>query len=525
MGNFTSKKTVALLAAALLGTASLQAQTVKKPGSGILISKVYYAGTIEKGGTKVYTGGEKYIVLHNNTNTEYDLAGMGIGLIESESSTGAWTAGSITTPSYAVALKQLYKIPDTNPVIIKPWGDLVIATSAINHTDLAEKGADLSKADFEFGGEDNDNADTPNLELLHTYNEKTTKVNLAAGGDAGVMIFSATNLKAIAPGTSSAYTYAQGKTSGSKYLVISGYKSMDAVEILRNKKQNDTYQADASRKRINNTQDAGYVLTSEAMYKDGFVAYRKTALNHDGNYFLYDTNNSTTDFTVSNTIQPTEYNTVADGTTEVKVTIPESGYLPFNAEKAFFGGKDISVAWVSSSATSTNFNSVVGDSMVCNASPFILVGTPGEHTIYYTEATRNLTSAGANNWISEDEKNYENGVYTVTTRNRYPMKFVNEKGNVRFVADFNDGKNQTLNIDVEKEGRFYIRLAQATTNGQEIKWVGVTPEEVVATGIEEAKAVTKKTNNAVYNLQGVKVNADKLVKGIYIQNGKKFVVK
>lgn len=47
-----------------------------------------------------------------------------------------------------------------------------------------------------------------------------------------------------------------------------------------------------------------------------------------------------------------------------------------------------------------------------------------------------------------------------------------------------------------------------------------------ATGIESFKAnVTATSDNNVYNLQGIRMNSDSLPAGIYIKNGKKFVVK
>ena len=46
------------------------------------------------------------------------------------------------------------------------------------------------------------------------------------------------------------------------------------------------------------------------------------------------------------------------------------------------------------------------------------------------------------------------------------------------------------------------------------------------TGIDEVKASPAQVDDeAVYNLSGIKMDADNLPKGIYIRGGKKFIVK
>ena len=44
--------------------------------------------------------------------------------------------------------------------------------------------------------------------------------------------------------------------------------------------------------------------------------------------------------------------------------------------------------------------------------------------------------------------------------------------------------------------------------------------------IKDVDGMNRMSNdNAIYNLQGVRMNADNLPKGIYVKNGKKFVIK
>ena len=159
MTKLTLRVTVAL-AGMLMLTLQAHAQMV--------ISKVFYAGTTQVGSNKNYAGGEEYIELHNNTDKEYNVAGMYIGLIESESGTGAYLAQGRT--GYEVKLKQVYQLPDDREYMVKPWGTVVIAASAIDHSAVAQNGPDLSKADFEFGGMSTDNADVPNLKLVFSFN-------------------------------------------------------------------------------------------------------------------------------------------------------------------------------------------------------------------------------------------------------------------------------------------------------------------------------------------------------------------
>jgi hypothetical protein len=518
-------KTLAL-AAALMAGGTTQAQDIKKASGDIVISKVFYAGTTLKGSNRTYNGGEEYIELHNNGNTEVDLAGLYIGLVESEGNTGAYLAGDITEPANGVALKQLFQIPTDKVYAIAPRGTVVIATAAIDHSGEAENGPDLSRADFEFGGHANDNPDVPNLVLKFTFNDKIQGANITNGGDAGIMIFSEKNGDSkLGYDNPDNLVYANGKTIGNQYLKVNGYYAMDAVEILKNKNVNGVWTADSTRKRFNDGRDKGYILTSESMIKDGFVAYRRTALNTDGEFYLYDTNNSSVDFTVSNTIAPKAYDEEEYGTTEATVVIPESGYLPFKAPKYFFTGKDLYIAYVNISAGSIKFNSFPGNSVVASNSVYVLVGAPGEHVIHYTEADRTLHTAGSNNWIEDGDDHYLNGVYTATKTNRYPMKFVNEKGNVRFVRDMQDNNPKTMNIDVESEGRFFIEVTSYDESENEIRWAGITPEEVIALGVGAVTITDKQSDKAVYNLQGVKMNTNNLPKGIYIRGGKKFVVK
>lgn len=515
MKRFTSLKLIAAFGLMML-TGSAEAQ--------IVISKVFYAGTTKAGTTTNYTGGEEYIELHNNSANKVNIAGMYVGLLESESTTGAYLAKD-REKGYEVKLKQVYQIPADKEYNVEPWANVVIAACAIDHSSLANGGADLSKADFEFGNMTGDNPDVPNLDLKFSFNASTKAVNLTNGGDASILIISKTNGdKYLKLDDASVLVYANGKDKGSQYLPFNAYYAMDAVEIIKTVSGTDGYAPVADRKRFSETQDKGYIPADQKMNKDGYIAYRKTALNCNGNLYLYDTDNSCVDFVVSNTIGMGQYDAVESGVTVEKVTIPESGFLPFNAKKYFFTDPGLYIGYVSISSNVVKFNSYPGNSVIANNSPYLLIGTPGEHEVKYSDAARKLSTAGQDNWIEDDNESYKDGVYTYTgTAKRYPMKFVNEKGNVRFVRDMVDNNPKSMKIDLEKEGRFFINLNYLNEDETVIKWNGITPEEVAA-GISCISTV-KADNNAVYNIQGVRMNTSNLKKGIYVKAGKKYVVK
>lgn len=521
MKKSTSIKAIAALSM-LLSSTSISAQSTPAATNQMVISKVFYAGTTQKGSTKNYTGGEEYIELHNNTGKAVDIAGMYIALVESESSTGAYLAKDRTNNE--VKLKQVFQIPEDKAVEVAPWGTVVLAACAIDHSSAAENGADLSKADFEFGGMANDNPDVPNLNLIYSFNANTKAVNLTNGGDASLLIVSKKNGdKYLKDYSEESLVFPNGKTSGSKYLPFNAYYSMDAVDILKTTLTDGIYAPNPDRKRISEGQDKGFVKADQKMNKDGYIAYRKTALNHNGDLYLFDTGDSREDFAISNTIAVKEYDKTESGVTEVKVTIPESGYLPFKAEKYFFTEKGLYTCYVNISGGAVKFISQPGDSVIASNSAYVLVGAPGEHTVKYTTANRTVATAGIDYWIEDGNEYYSNGefIYTGTTK-YYPMKFVNEKGNARFVRDLVGDNPKSMKIDIEKEGRFYIKLNYFNEEETVIKWGGITPEEV-ATGI--STVTSKPASDAVFTLQGVRVSADKLSRGAYIKNGKKFLVK
>lgn len=513
MKNFTSNVAVALFLL-MMFTANANAQFV--------ISKVFYAGTKTIADNKNYSNSPEYIELHNNTATDQNIGGTYICLVESETTTGAYLAKDRES-GYEVKLKQVFQIPDEE-YMVPAYTSVVIAANPIDHT-AAINGQDLSKAEFAFPGKTEGVAGIKYLELKYTYASTVKFFNIVNGGDASILIVKKANASKLPLEDESAWVFANGNDKGNKYVPFNAYYAMDAVEILKAKKNVDKYEIDATRKRFSDAQDAGYVQIpeTESMLRDANVVYRKTALNMgDGKKYLLDTGDSSKDFAISNTIGTKQYEEENSGVIGSEtITIPESGFLPFNAEKCFFTGKDLYIGYVSISSGKVSCNSKPGNTVIASNSPYLLIGAPGEHTIYYSEAPRSLASAGADAWIADGDTKYTDGVLTMTTKNRFPMKFVNEKGNPRFVSDPVESNKQKLNINIATEGRFYITHTIDTVS--ELKWEGITPEEV--TGVEDGIVNVSTASNAVYSIQGVKMTGKTLAPGVYVKNGKAFVVK
>ena len=102
----------------------------------------------------------------------------------------------------------------------------------------------------------------------------------------------------------------------------------------------------------------------------------------------------------------------------------------------------------------------------------------------------------------------DNNVYLLTN----PEKF---QGIKAVALDYETYTTPFINI-----GNFYaLGKKYAAAARMIINWYG----ESEATGIIAAKTGNRVNNDAIYNLQGVRVNGAQ--KGIYIQNGKKFIVK
>ena len=265
----------------------------------ILISKIYSAGSKDSK-NKNYLAG-RYIELYNNSDETVDIAGLYLGLIETNSSP-AYTLGLVPD---TIFMKQIFRIPTDKSYMVAPGQSIIITNSAIDHTQTAMNAFEhnLLNADFEAKdkqGKTTNNPDVPALELVYTAYAAISYMNLAQGGPGGIVIFETEEDVTNWP---LAYNY--GKTSGNKWMKLPAKYILDGVDVLKNTAQTGV---DANLKRLYDYIDAGYAYINSASGYNGEVMYRKVqSTTEDGRKILSDTNNSLTDFAISSEIAPREF--------------------------------------------------------------------------------------------------------------------------------------------------------------------------------------------------------------------------
>lgn len=266
----------------------------------ILIGKVYYSGSKDKN-NKNYMAG-RYIELYNQSDNNVDIAGLYIGLIETEGNP-AYTLDNLHTVfnDSIVLLKQVFQIPTDQAHVVQPGKTTLVVNSAIDHSVNGSLENDLLQADFEAkdaGGKTQNNPDVKSLNLIYSAYPAISNMNLIQGGPCGIVIFR-TTADVLSFGT----TFSYGKTRGSEFLRLPKRHIIDAVEILKKKNSG----VDINSKRLYNDLDAGYTCTEATNGYTGEVVYRKTSRIVNGKRLLLDTNNSSNDFKVSTTIRIREY--------------------------------------------------------------------------------------------------------------------------------------------------------------------------------------------------------------------------
>ena len=265
----------------------------------ILISKIYSAGSKDSK-NKNYLAG-RYIELYNNSDETVDIAGLYLGLIETNS-TPAYTLGLVPD---TIFMKQIFRIPTDKSYMVAPGQSIIITNSAIDHTQTAMNAFEhnLINADFEAKdqqGKTTNNPDVPALELVYTAYAAISNMNLSQGGPGGIVIFETEEDVVNWP---LAYNY--GKTSGNKWMKLPAKYILDGVDVLKNTAQTGV---DANLKRLYDYIDAGYAYINSASGYNGEVMYRKVqSTTEDGRKILSDTNNSLSDFAISSEIAPREF--------------------------------------------------------------------------------------------------------------------------------------------------------------------------------------------------------------------------
>ncbi|MBR1401646.1 MAG: DUF4876 domain-containing protein [Prevotella sp.] len=275
----------------------LQLKTQAAIVQSILISKIYSSGSKDNN-KKNYQNG-KYIELYNNSDEDEDIAGLYIGLLES-TSTPAYLLGQ--TPDI-IYMKQVFRIPADKPCIVKPGETVVIVNSAIDHSQYGPMEQNLLDADFEAKdtrGRTENNPDTPALELIYTYAAALSYMNLVQGGPCSIVIFRTEDNVADYQ-----LVYPYGKTKGSLFMAVPTKYVVDGVDFLVNKAQTGV---DISTKRLYDYIDSGNTNINATSGNNGEVVYRKIqSITDDGRIILQDTNNSSSDFGVSDAIHVREF--------------------------------------------------------------------------------------------------------------------------------------------------------------------------------------------------------------------------
>lgn len=541
MKQISTLKTLVLVAGMLLMGVVPSLAAVKPSSGNVVISKVFYSGTIRlNGATPKNYMKHQYIELYNNSTDEIDIKGMYVALANSDSQANAWAASDMIADneikdaegnkvgnmSGKAVVKQIFQISPDASYIMKPGQSVVIANCAIDHSEIAEGNVDLSTADFECKSTNTayaeHNTDVPELVVVTTFGT-SDYINLLTTGPTGIVLLQAdTDL--------SLKTYPKGKTSGNQYTVVPMYKSVDCVDIVKQKTPS------ADDKRFTDSYDKGFIVTADPGTFSGQAVVRKTAfICPDGRKVLFDTNNSSDDFEVTTDLAIRTYSDNVAGLDEtMSITIPESGYLAINPQKPFCGPKNVIFACANATnnaaTTDLSYTHFDGNDRLLCAGPWIAIGQPGEYTINLSTSQGDLkTRSSFLTWCEDNEK-----TLTGSQASRYMYKFQNIKDQVGFkrVPKTDDGKyNHATFSDGD---RLYIAFIEAVadkianangaTNHADldfIQWHGKTLADV--SGIQDIKAGRATDKMVIYNLQGVRLN--QLQRGLNIVNGKKVVIK
>ena len=271
-------------------------------GASLLISKMYYAGSKDNN-NKNYGAG-LFLEIYNQTNSDIDVSGLYIGLIETNS-TPAYTLDNLKDvyKDTVVLCKQIFRIPITSSHMIAPGGTIILTNSAIDHTINGAHEFNLLNADYEakdVTGKTVNNSATPALDLIFSNLTNFSKMNLLNSGPNGIIIF---RTKENVADFKTTYPY--GKTKGNLYSLVPKKYVIDGVDILK-------YSAtgvDLATKHMSEDIDGGYTNINAISGYNGEVIYRKTSIRRgtNGHKILQDSNNSINDFQTSTTINIREY--------------------------------------------------------------------------------------------------------------------------------------------------------------------------------------------------------------------------
>jgi len=524
MKRIITSKVLALMAGMLfVGIQPGEAKLVKPSGGSVsgnvVISKVFYSGSVRLNGEKPKNYmNHLYVELYNNSADTLNLQGMYIALANTDSKEAAWTASAMAAEHKdSAVVKQIFQIPDDVEYRMNPGQSVVFCNSAIDHSSIAEGGVDLSTADFEVKSENKNykeghNSDVPELKIVSTFGT-TDFINFLNPGPDGIILLAADTKLESCP-----KTFKRGSDTGNEYTIVPLFKSIDCVDIVKQKTPS------ADDKRFAESYDAGFTCTADPGNFTGQAVVRKTAfVTSDGRVVLFDTNNSSVDFETTTDLTPRSYSKKPVGLDEtMTITIPESGYLAINPEKPFCASKELTFCYlnVSNNASTTDmkYSEYPGDSLLLIAGPWIAIGQPGTYMLRLSSSQGVMkTRSSGMTWSDEDSK-----TLTGSQASRMIYKFSNEKGNVGFkrvvavdgkynTATFSDGDRLYYALTTAIADK--IAAANGATSNEDlnfIQWHGAQPVaaafEVEANNVAEFVAV-ESGKVVKFNLKDVRVNA------------------
>ena len=280
--------------------------------SNISIMPAIVISKISSSGSKKPTGGNymagKYLELYNQLDQKVDISGLYIGLLESTGNANrVYTLEELQKDpainGTKVVVKQVFRIPTDQPFYLGGGESVLLCNSATDHSDVNELERDLTGADFEAVGVNDNlehNPNVPKLVTAYTSSGGDATMNLVQGGPCGIIIFDTDE-----DINTWEKTYGYGKTSGSlTYLLVPKSVIKDGVDFIKNTKDGPNL----TTKRLYTDIDAGCTNINAISGYTGEVVYRRTLrVTPEGRKVLMDTNNSSNDFKVSTTIYPREY--------------------------------------------------------------------------------------------------------------------------------------------------------------------------------------------------------------------------
>ena len=237
---------MALAASALLLCATGADAKAKKPSGGsvtgdIVISKVFYSGSIRlNDATPKNYMFHQYVELYNNSADTLDVSGLYLAFPNSDSATNAWTAEEMQTAHKdSIVVKQIFQIPAEPTCLLDPGKSLVITNCAVDHSEIAVGNVNLSSADFEVKSTNKSyvelhNDAVPALSLIYSPTAALDFMNILNPGPSGVILLAADTKIDDCP-----LTYAKGKTTGNQYKIVPAFKTIDCVDIVKQKMGSD----------------------------------------------------------------------------------------------------------------------------------------------------------------------------------------------------------------------------------------------------------------------------------------------